>query len=146
MAALPLLVVSLAGVATATHAHGTTDDPALRELVRALGDGTAVGPTMDAVAALGTAAVWQQVGLLLVGVGGVLLLAFGPTVAMVVVLWGYRRLQWLCRVAVDAIGRAARAMGAGVGMAWQRLVGESAPTAATEDTRTTADRSEATPD
>jgi hypothetical protein len=141
VAAAHLLLVSTTRVATANHAHGTGGGSALRELVRGLGDGTALGPAMDAIAALGTTAVWQQVGLLFVGVGGVCLLAFGPAVAMVAFHWTYRRVRWLFWVVLSALVRAGRAAWAGTAIA-RRLVGDSTATGATEDTPPATERSE----
>lgn len=119
-----LTLGSTAGLAAADHAHGeAAEDPPLRELVRGLGDGTVAGPTMDALASLGPDAVWRQVGLLTVGVGGILLLAFGPAAALVAFHWTYRRLRWLFRAAVGAVRRGATATGAVLVGAGRRLVG-----------------------
>jgi hypothetical protein len=96
-------VAALTASRPALAAGSTAGSPALRLIVRSLADGTVAGPVFDAIAAVGPDSFWAALGPLLVGGAAVLLLALGPVLGMVVVLWTYRRLRWLFWLTVGAV-------------------------------------------
>ncbi|MFB6206586.1 MAG: hypothetical protein ABEJ05_08700 [Haloglomus sp.] len=115
-------VANVTGRVTAAGASGR--EPALRRLVRNLGDGTVFGPGMDAVAAVGPDTFWATLGPVLVGAWGIMLLALGPVFCMVGVLWTYRRLRWVFWTVVGAVA---------TGLGWLCDVGPSLWGTAPED-------------
>jgi hypothetical protein len=98
-----MAVAVLTATRPALAAGPTAGSPALRRIVRSLADGTVAGPVFDAIASIGPNSFWATLGPLLVGGAAVLLLALGPVLGMVVVLWTYRRLRWLFWLTVGAV-------------------------------------------